>query len=124
MECNSANQVYIDRDIRIMDERISNFGVSFHIQYDFEKINQQCGVLGIDYEIKLARDGNVLFGTINCRYEFNVMIGSMDYIDGEISESVVRNCLKFNHDNIYDLIEDSLLNNGITYSEEYEQMRS
>lgn len=119
MICNSITKISQINEIQIRDALIKNFGVSFQVHYDYRR-EENC--LVIDYDIKLAKNKKEFFGFIVCSYRFDIEVDEFDFVDGEITDFAVRKCLKANHNNIYNLVENTLRDYGIRYENPYKDI--
>ena len=93
---------------------INNFGINLDLSYAINSDNQYI-IINITYEISLIENYDTLFGKINCTYEFLIENNFENGSFKNLKENILRTCLKENHFNIKDLIEDILKEDSLTH---------
>ena len=108
----------------VREREILNFGTSFKISYWFIPSRDLPETLHILYEIRLIENSHELIGVINTEYEFvlNPILYATKSGFSENEESIVKDCLKRNHYNIKDLVEDALKENQLVINLNYTQI--
>lgn len=112
------NKISQTNDIYINTKYVEDFGVSFNLSYRFVSSGKTEKNLRIFYKINLVENRNKLIGVICAEYEFILAIETDNAVT--ISEErIVKDCLKKNHYNIRDLIEETLELNQINIKKDY-----